>query len=251
MRHELDVVLLERAVERAGDDRTLAGIGVLRRDCLAQIRTVGELAVDVGQAELPAGLVGLGPRPVEVSAPQALLQQVPLPPTFPPPRPRSRERGALVVGQVALAFRHDPARARAGTRRAAARSARSPARPAWPTNRCRPPPRPCPPGRVGAPIGRCGTWVRRSRRGPATRDTAARSGNRPRSRARGTRRRCRRPKWTAQTWRSSSHVADVTVTPSRRCARRSYSSTVSSRYFCNSGCLACVRVQSLGLNEKQ
>ena len=51
-----------------------------------------------------------------------------------------------------------------------------------------------------------------------------------RRRAAAPRRDGRRP-----TWRTA------TVTPSCRCGRRPNSSTVSSRYFCSSGCRACVR----------
>ena len=79
-RDQLHVLLLERGIERAREDRPLAGVRVLRRDGLAQVGAVGELAVDVVEAELPARLVGLGAGPVEMPAPQAPLQQVPLPP---------------------------------------------------------------------------------------------------------------------------------------------------------------------------
>ena len=91
---QLHVVLLERGIEGAGEDRPLARIGIRRRDRLAQVRAIGELAVDVAEAELVAGLVDLGARPVEAAAPQALLQQVLQPPSLPPAAPRLGEGGA-------------------------------------------------------------------------------------------------------------------------------------------------------------
>ena len=103
-RHKFDVLFLERSVEGARDDRPLAGIGILRRHRLPQIWPIGELPVDVRAAELLARGVGLGAGPVEVPAPQALLQHVPLPPPFSP------ARRTFVVGQVALALGHDPSR---------------------------------------------------------------------------------------------------------------------------------------------
>ena len=109
VRHELDVVLLERAVERAGDDRTLAGIGVLRRDGLAEIRTVGELALRCRPGRTAGGSrwswspAGRGARATGSSPAGTAAANV---------RAAARhgrgERGALGFGQVALAFRHDP-----------------------------------------------------------------------------------------------------------------------------------------------
>src|SRR5205085_4273106 len=85
---QLDVVLLERGVEGAGEDGPLAGIRIRRCDGGAQVRPVGELAVDVVEAELPARLVDLRTGPVEMPAPQAAFQEVALPPPLPPAPPR-------------------------------------------------------------------------------------------------------------------------------------------------------------------
>ena len=107
-RDELDVVLLERGIEGAREDRPLARIRVPRRDGLAQVRPVGELALDVVEAELPARFVRLGAGPVQAPAPQAPLQQVPLAPALPAPAPGMAERRPLPVGEVVLALGHDP-----------------------------------------------------------------------------------------------------------------------------------------------
>ena len=73
-RNQRHVRLLQGAIEGAGEDGAFAGIRIRRRDRLAKVRAVGELALDVGEAELPAGLVGLGARTVETATPQTLLQ---------------------------------------------------------------------------------------------------------------------------------------------------------------------------------
>ncbi len=109
-RYQLDVLLLERGIEGAGNDGPLAGIGVLRRHRLAQVGSVGELAGDVVEAELLAGLVELGAGTVELPPPQGLLEHVLQPPALPRAPPRLGESGALLVGEVALALGHDPSR---------------------------------------------------------------------------------------------------------------------------------------------
>src|SRR5437773_861824 len=74
----------------------------------AQIGTVCEAALDVVEAELLAGFVDLGARPVQLAAPQRLLERVELAPSLPPAPPRSSERRPLIIGEVALALRHHP-----------------------------------------------------------------------------------------------------------------------------------------------
>src|SRR5262249_55570531 len=108
LRHQLDVLLLERGIEGAGQDRPLAGIGILRRDGFAQVRAVGELARDVVEADPLARLVGAGAGPVGVPAAQVLLHHELEPPALRVAPPRARERGAFGVGEVALALGDDP-----------------------------------------------------------------------------------------------------------------------------------------------
>src|SRR5213080_2971993 len=99
----LAVRLLRRRIEGAGEKRPLPGIRVRRSDGLAQVGSIGELAVDVGPTEVLPRLVELGAGPEEVAAPKVLLDLEPQAPPLPPAPPRGSQHRSLLVGEVALA----------------------------------------------------------------------------------------------------------------------------------------------------
>ena len=232
----------------------LPGIRVLRRDRLAQVGTVGELARRCTRRQNCSRVcVGLRARPVEVPAPQVLLEQRTAGASVPAgAATAARTRARSSVGEVALALRDDPARLALEQVELLARSAAIAgticvAVDPVPTTATVLPVRSCSvlpprgvelgPGEVVEPRP-VGIPRHVEEAGGAHEHVALVDG-----------RRCRSGR--VQMWRSSSHVAESTATPSRRCDRSPNSSTVSSRYFCSSGCLACVRDQSCGLNGKQ
>ena len=173
---QLHVLLLERGIEGGGDDRPLARIRVRRRHRLAQVGTVGELAVDVARGRSCSRVgVGLRAGPVEMSARTGSSPARTAAASAPGRRRHGLANdGALLVGEVALALRHDPSGLALEHVELLHDRLDAPARPGWPTTPYRPRRRPCRSGRAGAPSARCGTRALRSRRARARSGSGAR-----------------------------------------------------------------------------
>ena len=110
LRDELDVRLLERGIERRGEDRPLPGIRVGRGDRLLQVGAVLEAPGDVVEAELRADVVLLGVDHEDLAAPDVLLEQPLQPEAFLTPAQPVREPLALLGREVAVTLGHHPAR---------------------------------------------------------------------------------------------------------------------------------------------
>ena len=241
-RDELDVLALERRIERRREDQALAPVGIRRRDRRREVGPVGELAVDVAAAELLLVGVDLRARPVGPRHARGSSR----PATAGARRSKRHRSGGGVppapraCSRARLSASPNPG-SRWKRRTATATSAISgticAALEPVPTTATRLPVRSC-------SCSHRAVW----NAGPRKVSRPGQSG------MRGT---LRNPTALISTWHvvvvpsSSSTCRCASLRPTSPCRRRRRcggagedpnSSTTSSRYFRSSACLACVRV---------